>query len=273
MPTDQDQLFIEVALEKGLLTQAQADECLSDQAKFAEMGYPETLARIGRKKGLLTVEQITQIRREMAKRGVLPRLGGYELTEKLGEGGMGTVYRARQLSLDRIVALKVLPAELARDRKYVRRLRREALLAGKLSHPNAVGVYDVGEDAGRHYIAMEFIDGSDLSIELAQGPMEEKRALEIIRGVAEALAVAHEKGIVHRDIKPPNIMLTSAGKPKLSDLGIAKQAGVKGTTLTRPNNAGATRILTVAPIPIRSGRRFFTWCAAARRLTRRLPLL
>ena len=240
MGKDADELFLEIAQEKRLLAAEQAELCSADQAKLAEMGYSRTMAQIVREKELLTVEQITEIRREMAKRGVLPRVGGYELISKLGEGGMGAVYKARQIALDRVVALKVLPAELGRNRQYIGRFEREARLAAKVAHPNAVQVFQVGEDSGRHYIAMEFIDGSDAAKELAQGPMEEKRALEIIRGVAQALAVAHEKGIVHRDIKPGNIMVTSAGKPKLSDLGIAKQVGASGGTLTKTGAAIGT---------------------------------
>ncbi|MBM4083074.1 MAG: serine/threonine protein kinase, partial [Planctomycetes bacterium] len=150
---------------------------------------------------------------------------GYELLERLGEGSMGSVYKARQLSLDRIVALKLLATRLARDADYIKRFRREARLAAKLSHPNAVHVYNVEENARRHYIVMEFVDGPDVSKLIAKGPMGERAALEIIRGAALALGQAHEHGIIHRDIKPANILLTTKGQPKLSDLGLAKQVG------------------------------------------------
>ena len=233
MGKDADALFVEIALEKGMLTRGQVDACRGDQVRLSEIGYSRTIAQITREKNLLTVRQVTEIRREMAKRGVLPKLGGYELIGKLGEGGMGTVYKARQVSLDRIVALKVLPSELSRNRTYVERFRREGLLAARVSHRNAVQIFDVGEDAGRHYMAMEFVDGSDVKAEINRGPMDERRALEVVRGVAEALAAAHDQGIVHRDIKPANVMLTSKGVPKLSDLGIAKQTGTQGATLTR----------------------------------------
>ena len=240
MAQEQNNLFVEIALEKALLTQEQVTACRADQAKLAEIGYSRTVAQIARDKGFLTVRQTGEIRREMTKRGVLPKLGGYELIAKLGEGGMGAVYKARQISLDRIVAVKVLPAQLSRNREYIARFRREARLAGKIAHPNVVQVLDVGEDADRHYIAMEFVDGSDTAALIREGRIEEKRALEIIRGVARALVVAHEKGIVHRDIKPANIMLASDGTPKLSDLGIAKQTGTKGATLTRTGAAMGT---------------------------------
>ena len=149
-------------------------------------------------------------------------LSGYELIAQIGEGGMGAVYKARQVSLDRIVALKVLRADLNADQRFVERFRREALLAAKIEHPNAVRIYDAGEDRGRHFIVMEYVEGTCLDGLLHEGPMEERRALAIASGVARTLAIAHARGIVHRDIKPANILLTPDGKPKLADLGIAK---------------------------------------------------
>jgi len=235
-----EDLFLKIALESGVLTSEQAEVCRADQARLAEMGFSRTLAQICREKGLLSPDQISRIRREMTLHGVFPRIGGYELIASLGQGGMGTVYSARQISLDRIVALKVLRTELARNREFVKRFEREGRLAGRLSHPNAVQVYDVGHDAERHYMAMEFVEGSDVEREMTHGPMEEAHALEIIRGVAQALSVAHEHGIVHRDIKPANILLDKGGSPKLSDLGIAKQVGVSGETLTQTGTALGT---------------------------------
>ena len=240
MPADKDQLFIDIALEKGLLTQEQVDECAQAHTQATQLGVKITFTKLAQDRGLLSKDQITDIRREMAKRGVLPEFGGYELISKLGQGGMGAVYKARQIKLDRVVALKVLPAEMAANRQYIARFEREARLAAKVLHPNAVQVFDVGQEGVRHYIAMEFVDGSDVAKELTGGPMAEDRALQIIRGVAEALAVAHEQKIVHRDIKPANIMLTSRGTPKVADLGIAKQTGVHGGTLTRTGAAIGT---------------------------------
>ena len=240
MGKDADEIFLEIALGKRLLSVDQVRELRETGSKLRDMGLSRTAAQLAREKDFLTVDQITTVRREMIRQGVLPKLGGYELISKLGEGGMGTVYKARQLSLNRVVALKVLPPEMTRNPTYVARFRREGRVAAKISHPNAVQVFDVGEDTGRHYIVMEFIDGSDVSVEIAQGPIEEKRALGVIRGVAQALAVAHDQGIVHRDIKPGNIMLAAAGTPKLADLGIAKQIGTEGGTLTQAGAAVGT---------------------------------
>ncbi len=158
----------------------------------------------------------------MAEKSV--RIGGFEVLEKIGQGGMGVVYKARQISLDRIVALKILPPRLAKDESFVKRFRREALSAARLNHPNVVQVIDVGEDKGYHYLAMEYVEGRSLKQILKErGRLPEKEALLIVRQVAEALSYARKEGIVHRDIKPDNILVSSRGVAKLADLGLAKR--------------------------------------------------
>jgi tRNA A-37 threonylcarbamoyl transferase component Bud32 len=158
----------------------------------------------------------------------IKNLGGFELIEKVGQGGMGAVFRARQVSLDREVALKVLPPKIAqRDPVFVERFIREARTSAKLNHPNIVQGIEVGKDeaTGLYYFAMEYIDGpSAKALIKQQRVVDEKRTLEISLGVAQALIFAHRAGIVHRDIKPDNILLTSRGEPKLADLGLARQA-------------------------------------------------
>jgi len=169
------------------------------------------------------------------------RIGGFELLERLGQGGMGTVYRARQVSMDRVVALKILPPKLAKDKAFVQRFIREARAAASLQHPNIVQGIDVGVADGYYYFAMELVDGPTIK-QLIQrdGKLEEKRALEIVRGIALALGHAHEQGIIHRDVKPENLMLTAKGEPKLADLGLARRvedAGsvtLEGTALGTP---------------------------------------
>jgi serine/threonine-protein kinase len=155
-------------------------------------------------------------------------LGGFELIQKIGQGGMGTVLKARQISLDRVVALKVLPPKIAqKDPVFVERFIREARTSAKLNHPNIVQGIEVGKDEATqlYFFAMEFIDGPTVKALLKQQRvLEEKRALEIALGVTQALICAHRAGIVHRDIKPDNILLTSRGEPKLADLGLARHA-------------------------------------------------
>ena len=152
------------------------------------------------------------------------RLGGFELLATLGKGGMGTVFKARQVSMDRLVALKILPKKLAENEAFVQRFLREARSAAKLRHPNIVQAFDVGQAEGYYFFAMEFVDGETLSeIIRRDGPLEPNRALDIMKQVASALAAAHEAGIVHRDIKPSNIMIDKKGEVRVTDFGLAKR--------------------------------------------------
>ena len=147
----------------------------------------------------------------------------YELTHLIARGGMAEVYRARDRLLDRAVALKVLFPELSVDRAFVERFRREAQNAAKLSHPNIVPVFDWGEDTGSYFIVMEYIDGRALSAVLREaGPLDPARAADIASQVAAALASAHRHGVVHRDIKPGNVLITEDGQVKVTDFGIAR---------------------------------------------------
>ncbi|MDX2226683.1 MAG: protein kinase [Verrucomicrobiae bacterium] len=150
-------------------------------------------------------------------------LNGFEILGLLGRGGMGVVYRANQVSLDRIVALKILPAHLANDPDYLKRFNVEARAAAKLNHPNIIQIYDFGHADMIYYFAMEFVEGSSIAGLLHQyTSFPEMDAINIIRQSCSALAYAHQRGIIHRDIKPDNLMLTHAGEIKLGDLGLAK---------------------------------------------------
>ena len=151
------------------------------------------------------------------------RFGDYEILEELGAGGMGKVYRARDLTLDRLVALKTLARQLSQDTDYVQRFLKEARAAARLNHPNIVQIYDFGCVDSIYYLAMEFVDGHSLGTYLKRGHFSEPESIQIIRHACRALSVAHADGIVHRDIKPDNLMLTSRGDVKLVDLGIAKR--------------------------------------------------
>ncbi len=160
-------------------------------------------------------------------------VGNYEIQRELGRGGMGVVYKANEQSLARVVALKVLPAHLSADDLFVKRFQREAKSAARLTHPNIVTVYAVGQHAGMHYIAMEYVKGRTISdIQREQGKFEVKEALELVAQAADALAFAHENDIVHRDIKPQNIMIDSVGRVKVMDFGLAKILAEHGTELT-----------------------------------------
>ena len=164
------------------------------------------------------------------------RLGPYQVLEPLGAGGMGEVYRARHTKLDRDVALKVLPAELAGDPAWLSRFEREARTASALNHPNIVTIYDIAEQDGITYIAMELVEGTTLHDLIAAGPLAVDRAVQLAQQIAGGLAKAHAAGIVHRDIKPANVMVTGDGLVKILDFGIAKLqpgAAAPATTLTQ----------------------------------------
>lgn len=169
------------------------------------------------------------------------RLGDYQVMRKLGRGGMADVYAARQLSLGRDVAFKVLRSEYARDKDYVERFRREARAAAKLNHPNIVQVYDVGSVDSVFYIAQELIDGGNLRERLEEhGAIGSEEAIEMLVGVASALELAAESGITHRDIKPENIMRSSRGAVKVADFGLARIQTDMSMTQTSLTQAGLT---------------------------------
>ena len=192
--------------------------------------------------GLMESDAPTLPRPADAAVAELPAVPGYEVLNLVARGGMGTVFRARQSRLDRLVALKLLAPELAERPVFAERFVREARALARLNHPHIIAVHDFGEAAGRYYLALEFVDGTDLRQKLRAGPLAAAAAVTITLQVCDALRYAHEEGIVHRDIKPENILLDRKGRVKVADFGLAKlrAPGEEGAGLTGPQQVMGT---------------------------------
>jgi serine/threonine-protein kinase len=158
--------------------------------------------------------------------------GRYELEKLVGSGGMSNVFRAHDRLLERTVALKILHEQYTRDEDYVERFRREARAVAKLAHPNIVTVIDRGEQDGRQFIVFEYVDGPNLKDLTRNGPLEMHEAIGLTLQVARALSFAHDRGLVHRDVKPQNVLLNEDGQAKVTDFGIARSLDVQGVTQT-----------------------------------------
>ncbi|MBI3271822.1 MAG: serine/threonine protein kinase [Planctomycetes bacterium] len=239
----EEQSFGQVVIKNRLATQVQVDECLAIQGKLHTMGLPSRrLGDIMVEKGYLSKEAATSVFKLQRQAPSAPvQIPGYDILGLVGKGGMGAVYKARQISMDRQVAIKVLPSKLARDPMYVERFRREAQAVAKLNHENIIQGFDVGEHQGHHFFVMEFVDGCTVqSLLKKDGALPEEKALKIVLQISHALEHAHKAGLVHRDVKPDNIMVTREEEvAKLCDLGLAKQV-TSDSSLTQEGTSVGT---------------------------------
>ncbi len=218
-----ERFFCEICLEGGMADEAQLERCRKIQEDLAAEGIERRIGEIMMDEGLLSKPQALKVLKQAhKKRGDKPRIGGFEILDKIGEGGMGIVYRARQASMDRMVALKLLPRRLSKDPRFVERFLREARTSARLNHRNVVTAIDVGEAQGYHYFAMELIDGETFEDVLERrGKIPENELLPLAVQVVDGLHHAAEIGITHRDIKPANIMFCKDGSIKIADMGLA----------------------------------------------------
>jgi serine/threonine-protein kinase len=212
-------------LRRGLATADEIEACKTQRKKLAakEKEAAKSLLEIMVEAKVLTRSQVTRLMQESGEDKRKFQIPGYQMIQKLGKGSMGVVFKAKQVSVDRVVAIKILLDPLAQNKEFIKRFEREAMIAAKLSHNNVVNAIDAGQIDGHYYFVMEYVEGPTIKDYLDQDKtFDEKEALRITLAIAEALKHAAHRGLIHRDIKPENVILTRTGDVKLADLGLAR---------------------------------------------------
>ena len=223
--TPGDSQVCRLIVERKLATREEVQEAADRVKQLEGVGRNRPVGEMLVDLGFLTRTQLNRIQGDNEDSGGRPaqQIPGYQLQKKVGAGAMAVVYKAKQISLDRIVAVKVLPKRLSKNEEFVERFYKEGKAAAGLNHNNIVQAIDVGESGGYHYFVMEFVEGNTVYDELSGDKIyAESEAIAIIRQVAEALKHAHDRGIIHRDVKPKNIMMTPDRVAKLADMGLAR---------------------------------------------------
>ena len=264
MSSDPDILFRNAAVVRGLLTDAQGEECLKAVREALQAGRKVTLAEIAEERGLLSGDQVRMLRAALVRSGrktqtadpevlarghmgsddkpSLPRIPGYEIVQELGRGGMGVVYKARQKSPRRWVALKVMLGAGYASENARMRFRQKAEAAAGLNHPGVVTIFDVGEQDGCLFYTMEFVEAIPLGEYLGQHELSIREKIGLLQKICEVVHHAHEHGVIHRDLKPSNVMIDDERRVRILDFGLAKFVSERGEEMSRAHltKSGAT---------------------------------
>ncbi len=218
-----DTVLGKLIVHRGLATSEELDTAHTLLRESIESDHPTTLSDVLVQNKFLTARQLDRLKNEFETKRTTEQIPGYKMKKRIGSGAMATVFLARQLSLDRLVAIKVLPKKLSSNANFIERFYKEGRAAAQLNHPNIVGAYDVGKAGDHHYFVMEYVDGETVFERIVRDRrMAEDDAIDFVRQVAEALQHAHQRGFIHRDIKPKNIMISREQTVKLADLGLAR---------------------------------------------------
>ncbi len=244
MAGEDESQFGRKLVESRFVTVDELAYCQSMREEAGQNGEQLSLLDVLVREGYITQTQIKRLTHAMDDDSMYrpaQQIPGFQIMAKLGQGAMATVYKARQLSLDRIVAIKVLPKRLSENQEFVDRFYREGRAAARLNHPHIVQAIDVGESGGYHYFVMEFINGKTVYDVLQEmGVMDEATALKVSLQTARALDHAHARGFIHRDVKPKNVMLTEDGEVKLADMGLAREVSDYKTAESEQGRAYGT---------------------------------
>lgn len=253
-PADFDNALARVVVEEGLATMDEVQDCIRRARAIATDPSQSSLARVLIDDEFITRRQLDRLRVQIDAERSGQHIPGFNVLSRLGAGAMATVYKARQLSLDRLVAIKILPRKFSSDPQFIERFYAEGRAAAQLNHPNIVQAYDVGKAGEYHYFVMEYVEGStvyDHIIKHKRYP--EKDAVEVITQVALALEHAHQRGLIHRDVKPKNVMINMAGVVKLADMGLARAISDREAAEAEAGKAFGTPYY-IAPEQIRGER-------------------
>ncbi len=221
--TNIDTIIGKIVVDQGLATPEEVQQCLEQARASSQDGNSKSLPILLVENDYITKRQLERIKAEAEAQRQGQQIPGYKILGELGKGAMATVFKAKQLSLDRLVAIKVLPRKFMTNPQFVERFYAEGRAAAALNHPNIVQAYDVGQAGDYHYFVMEYVEGRTVYDDIVRHKRyNEAEAVDVLIQTAEALLHAHQKGLIHRDVKPKNIMINKEGVAKLADMGLAR---------------------------------------------------